>query len=267
MEHDPDPGSTGVETVELEDAAVVGNNPVDESEPHSGSPSLGREERFYEGFGILGRQTHTGVLDLDHDIFSLDSRCDRDCSIARDGRDGVVEKIDQDLPKEHRVNHGRDLLFGKLHPHLESIADTVIQGTQLAQHLPDGGRSGIDGGHPGILLKRIHELFEAGDLADDRFTAGNHDIAHFFIERVGPPLNALGGEPDGSERVPDLVRDALRDLAPRRLPLSLHQLGEIIHRHYPTAAGEGSRGDIYVNDLATGFDIELVPRIGGLSRQ
>ena len=232
---------------------MVGNNPVDESKPHTGSPPLGRKERFYEGLGVLGRQTDAGVLDHDHDIFNLDSRCYLDRSIARGGRDGVVEQVDQDLPQEHRVNHGRDLLFGKLHPHRESIADTVIQGAQLAQHPPDGGRSGIDGGHPGILLKRIYELFEAGDLADDRFTAGDHDIAHSFIERVGPPLNAFGGEPDGGERVLYLMRDALCDLAPRRLPLGLHQLGEIVYRDHPTASRERARGDVDMDDIAAGF--------------
>ena len=56
-----------------------------------------------------------------------------------------------------------------------------------------------------------------------------------------PPAQALRGELDRGERVLDLVRDPLRDLAPRGEALGLQQLGEVVeHEHHAHVRAVGA---------------------------
>src|SRR5262249_31412691 len=95
---------------------------------------------------------------------------------------------------------------------------------------PERARVGwawAESGHPREAGELVNETLEAVDLLDDRLRALRHQLRVLAADAREPAPQPLRGELDRRQRVLDLVRDALRDLAPRGQPLRLEQLGEI----------------------------------------
>ena len=90
------------------------------------------------------------------------------------------------------------------------------------------------------------KLGERGELVDEgahRFDGAEDDVAAFADDAGGVGRGAidvaadvLGGEGDGRERVPNLVRDALRDFFPGGLALRAEEVGDVFEDEDEAAA-------------------------------
>src|SRR5262249_35997659 len=82
------------------------------------------------------------------------------------------------------------------------------------------------------------DLIQAVDLGENLIDV----VVQHAIEvhaRVGTrATQVLDAEPDGRERVLDLVRDLARHLAPGKHALRSSELGNVVQRHDGAAAGE-----------------------------
>ena len=84
--------------------------------------------------------------------------------------------------------------------------------------------------HAGEARELVHQVLEPVDLVDDRLGALRHQA--LLARGAGQaPAQPLGGELDRRQRVLDLVGDPLRHLAPRRHPLGLQELGQVVEDH------------------------------------
>ncbi len=75
-------------------------------------------------------------------------------------------------------------------------------------------------------------------LNDRDGRARRHARASACREPVDVPLDLLGSQRDGRERILDLVRDAARDFLPRALLLRAQQFGRVLkHEHVADVLG------------------------------
>src|SRR3984885_5349508 len=225
---DEEPGADRKIVLDVNRAAVFGDDARGDREAESSAAIFRRKMREEEAVFVFGRNTVTCVLDADFDGFGVVVHAGRNGDFAQ-GRgferfSGVVDEIDDDAAEQAAIGADRRKIFGKRRFQRDAVETAGENFDSLLDHGVRAGGRELGGGEADKLRELVDELRERGDFALDEARAFLGEASELRIERIfnfgrGAAIEearkTLRRELNRRERILDLVGDAASDFLPR----------------------------------------------------